>query len=78
MEPLPAWKRARTKERAHYFGYLDGVADGRRIAEDNLKQREVKVKENEQRLSALRDICQTGSSVVECMTKALLSINGNL
>lgn len=36
------------------------------------------VEEHKQKLKALSDICQAGSIVVESMSKALLSLNGNL
>lgn len=77
---LPPWKTVKTKELAWHKGYEAGRTAGALQEQRDLeaKRKEIMSEEQRQKLKALSDICQGGSSVIECMTKALLSYSNNL
>lgn len=76
----PPWHNCKSKELAWKKGYESGKTDGALQEQRDLeeKRKSIMSEEQRQKLKALSDICQAGSTVVEGMTKALLSYSNNL
>lgn len=76
----PPWTRCKTKEQAWQKGYEAGQTAGALQEQRDLASREKAVRSvgEEHKIRALSDICQAGSTVVESMSKALLSYMNNL
>lgn len=72
--PPPPWKTAKNKHDAFARGYTEGVED----TQTAMKMKLESIKEQQIRLDALKNISQAGSSIIECMTKAMLSYDKNL
>lgn len=79
---IPPWQKLKSKQVAWERGQDQGYQDGVRASEINFRaEKEKLIKDCDDRkanLDALRLICQTGSTVIESMAKALLSVNKNL
>lgn len=74
----PAWKTLKTKELCYKEGFANGYAEARRVVEKEYELKTNSLREQSIRLDALKNISQAGSSVLECMTKALMSYDKTL
>lgn len=74
----PAWQTLKTKELCYKEGYANGYAAASKVAEEEYQLKTKSLREQSIRLDALKNISQAGSSVLECMTKALMSYDKTL
>lgn len=74
----PPWKTLKTKELCYKEGYTKGSIETRRVVEREYELKTNASREQSVRLDMLKNISQAGSSVLEYMTKALLSYDKTL
>lgn len=72
----PPWTRFKTKQAAYQGGWNARIEE--ECLRKELQPTKTDTRERELAAQALRDICQAGTTVIESMSKALLSLQGNL
>jgi hypothetical protein len=72
----PPWVTAKTKERSYAVGYSDGKQQGYRDAHAGLKEELDRQKKSDRQIQL--DAIKAMGQSLECMAKALMSINNQL